>query len=414
MIKHIKKIDSFDRNVILVFLGTFLINVFNLLYQLLIAHRLSSADFAGFNSLLAIFILIAAPLATLQPGVAKYSAEFNSKKHFEKTGALLSILLRKILPFAVITFAVFCLLSFFLMDKLKIPSALAGYILAASVALSWFSPVFSGALQGLELFKWFVSLSVISGACKLIFAFVFINLGFNITGALGSLVLASLIGVIIPLFPLRKFIFVKVDPEGINLKEFFFYLVPIGASLLCFISLVSLDMVLVKYIFTPVDAGYYSLAQMVGKIFLFLPVAINIVMFPRIAGLKAMNMDTRTTLKRSLLYGLFLCVFANLVYNLFPVFVLKVLTGKAFAESIALGRLFGISMSFFTLIWILINYFLSLKNLRFMKYLILSALLQPLAIFMFHRDLIQVQLVLCVNSILVFFILLALAHKKNE
>ena len=412
MIKYIKKIDSFGKNIILVFLGTSLVNIFNLLYQLLIAHRMSGPDFAGFNSLLAIFMLISTPLTTLQTAVVKYTAEFNAQNQIKKIRALLSNLMKKILPLAIITFVIFYFLSFYIMDKLKIYSLSAGYILAVLLALSWIIPIFLGALQGLELFKWLISISVIGGALKLVFAFIFINLGFNITGALGAFLVASSIGIIISFFPLKNLFSLKLIEDGINFKDFFSYVAPVTVSLFCFIALVNFDMVLVKYFFSPFEAGFYSIAQMIGKIFLFLPMAISIVMFPKTAGLNAKNMDTDSTLRRSLLYACSLCIIANLAYNLFPFFTLKILTGKVFAESVTLGRLFGISMSFFTLLFILINYFLSIKDLRFIKYLILFALLQPLVIILFHKTLIHVQFILCVNSVLLFLTHLLLARKR--
>ncbi len=413
MIKYIKRIDTFGKNIILVFLGTSLVNLFSLLYQLLIAHRMSGVDFAGFNSLLAIFTLISAPLTTLQIAVAKYSAEFNAQNQIKKIQALLSNLIRKILPLAIITFVIFYFLCFYIMDKLKISSVSAGYILALLLASSWITPVLTGALQGLELFKWLVSLSMIGGALKLVFAFIFISLGFNIAGALSAFLIASLIGIIISFFPLKNFLSFKLIEDSINFKDFFLYLAPVGLSFFCFIALVNFDMVLVKYLFSPLQAGFYSLAQMLGKIFLFLPGAISIVMFPKAAGLKAKNMNTDSTLRRSLLYACSLCIIANLVYNLFPFFSLKILTGKAFAESVILGRLFGISMSFFALLLILITYFLSIKDMRFMKYLILFTLLQFLTIILFHRTLVQVQLILCINSVLLFLTHLVLAYKKG-
>ncbi|MFH1888546.1 MAG: oligosaccharide flippase family protein [Candidatus Omnitrophota bacterium] len=413
MIRYIKRIDTFGRNIILVFLGSSLVNVFNLLFQLLLAHRMSSVDFAGFSSLLAIFTLISAPLITLQTAVTKYTAEFSAQKNIRKIRALLSSLLRMILPLALVTFIIFYFLSFGIMDRLKIPSVIAGYILALLITSCWITPVLTGALQGLELFKWLMLQSVISGAAKLVFGVIFIGMGFNIAGGLGAFLAAILIGILISVFPLKTMLSFRKKEESVNLKEFFIYLAPVATGSFCFIALVSLDMVLVKYLFTPVDAGFYSLAQIVGKIFLFFPGAITIVMFPRTAGLKAKNMSTGSTLMRSLLYASVLCVIANIAYNLFPSFILKLLTGKIYGESVALGRLFGVSMSFFALSFILINYFLSVKDLRFMKYLVLSTLLEPLAIVLFHRNLMYVQLILCVNSALLFFTHLLLAYKRE-
>lgn len=414
MFRHIKRIDAFGKNIILVFLGISLVNVFNLLYQLLIAHSLSGVDFAGFSSLLAIFMLVSSPLTTIGTAAAKYTAEFNAQGQKNKMYFFLSNLMKKVSPLAIITFIIFCFFSFYIMDKLKIASVSAGYILAALLALAWFVPVFAGVLQGLELFKWLMLISVVGGALKLALGFIFIGLGFNIAGALGAFAAASFIGIIISAFALRGFISFRIREGNVNFKEFFLYLVPVATGLFCFTALVNLDIILVKYLFNPFEAGFYSLAQMIGKIFLFLPGAISIVMFPRTAGLNAKKMNTDSTLQRSLLYALILCIIANLFYNLFPVFTLKVLTGKAFAESVALGRLFGISMSFFSLVFILINYFLSINDLRFMKFIILSTLLQPLAIILFHRTLYNIQLILCANSILMLSILFTLAYPVRK
>lgn len=413
MLKYIKNIDSFSRNVILVFLGTSLANVFNLLYQLLIAHRMSGADFGAFNSLLSIFMLVAAPLATLQLAVVKYVAEFNAQNQVEKIRALFFKLMSKILPLAFFTFLVFCSTSFYLLNKLKIGSPDAGYILAILLALSFVTPVLAGMLQGLELFKWLISSSIISQAFKLILAFIFISLGFNIAGALGAFLAAALIGIIISIFALKNFLSWRAVEGDINFKEFFAYLFPVAISSFCFIALVSFDMVWVKYFFDPTQAGFYSIAQMVGKIFLFLPGAISVVMFPKTAGLNAKNEDTYPTLKKSLLYAGGLSVMANVVYNVFPSLMLRLLTGKMFPESVILGRLFGVSMSFFALLYILITYSLSIKNLHFIKYLILFTLLQSIAIILFHKDTIHIQWILCINSILLFFIHLLLVYKNR-
>jgi len=71
-------------------------------------------------------------------------------------------------------------------------------------------------------------------------------------------------------------------------------------------------------------------------------------------------------------------------------------------------------MSFFALLYILILYFLSLKDLRFIKYLVFFTVLQFFAIAAFHNSLIQIQLILCINAILLFSIHLALVNFKRQ
>lgn len=412
MVKFINKVDVFSKNIILVLIGSSLVNVFNLLYQLLIAHSLNPTEFAAFNTLLSIFTLVAVPLSTIQTVVAKYTSEFNARVEHEKIKFFISKILSICLVISGLTFFIFYFSSFPLLIKLKIPSGLSGPILSILLAVSWISPVSLGALQGLESFKWLTSISVASGILKLILAMLFIWLGFSIAGALGALMLSSLLILAVSLYPLKNFVFLKNISGRINYREILLYIFPVALTSFCFTALVNMDMILVKFYFSGQNSGIYSLAQMVGKIFLFLPAAISVVLFPRTSALKAKNADTTQTLKKSLIYGTLLCLLALIFYNIFPVFTLKVLTGKANSESIILGRFFSFSMSFFALSFIIITYALSINNLRFLKYLVVSFITQLLVIVLLHRSLFEVQATLCINSVLLFLVLLRREIKK--
>jgi O-antigen/teichoic acid export membrane protein len=416
LIKGIKKIDGFGRNIILVFLGTSLVNLFSLLYQLFIAHSLTAQDFAAFNSLLSLFVWLSSPLITLQTAVAKFGAEFRSSAESEKTHTLLVGLLKKSLPLALITFLAFTSAGPLLAQKLKIPPSAsgAGIILALLLASSWVSPILLGGIQGLELFGWYTLVVVISAALKLIFSFVFIRSGFEIPGALFAFLLASLIGIGISFLPLRDCLFSRTNRQEVDFREILTFAFPVAFSLFSFVSLVNMDMVLVKYYFSPLDSGFYSLAQMTGKIFIYLPTAVSIVLLPRTSGLKAKNEETASTLKKSLGIGFLLCLAAALCYNLFPRLTLRLLTGKAFPESIFLGRLFSVSMTFFSLLFILITYFLSIRDFRFIKYLAVLTSLQFLGISFFHHNLVQVQLILCTCSFLLFSSHFLLIEKRPK
>ena len=405
-------IDAFTKNIIIVFAGTSLANFLNLLYQLLIAHKLSTQEFAAFNSLLALFTIFSAPLGTLTVAVAKYSAGFNAHNEPAKIKFFISDLFKKGSVLAIATFFIFLFFSIKTLDALKIPSLASGYILALLLASMWLVSIFTGAIQGLERFNWMTSVMVGAGILKLIAAFILILLGYSIAGALGAFLIVNILMIVVFYLPLKQFISLKAERQDINYKEILTFLLPVAITYFCYYALVSFDMVLVKYYFSQSDSGLYSLAQMLGKIFLFLPGAISIVLLPRASGLHAKNMDTLQTLKKSLLYAGILCVIACLGYNLLPSFTLKVLTGKSYLESIFLGRLFSLSMSFFALLLVMITYFLSKKDLRFIKYLAFFTVLQFLAIALFHQSLVQVQVIMCINAILLFIIHLALLKRR--
>jgi O-antigen/teichoic acid export membrane protein len=271
-----------------------------------------------------------------------------------------------------------------------------------------------GAAQGLELFGWVSFTSAASGLLKLLLVFFFILVGYRTSGALFALFISSIAVVLILTFPLRQYINFKIKKEEVNYSKIFGYLVPVAIAQLCFMLLVNFDMLLVKYYFTAPLAGTYSFAQMVGKIFLFLPAAVSIVMFPKTSGLKVKNMDTSATLKRSLWYVFSLCLLALIAYNILPSLALRILTGRSYPETVLLGRAFSVSMSFFTLLYVLVCYFLSLDDFRFIRYLFGLTVLQIIAIALFHRSLIQVQLILCANAALAFLIHLRLAFSPSQ
>lgn len=401
------KTDGFFKDILVVFTGTSLANLLNLLYQLLIAHRLSAVDFASFNSLLAVFGIVSAPLNTLQLEVTRRTAGFKARALTRELARWLTTLLRRHAWYAVITAIVawvFCLKA---LPLFQIEQRGAGVMLALLLASMWIGPILSGAVQGVERFRWFSAVSVCSGIIKLLLAVVLTGAGFKIAGALGAFVAAQaalILGLVVSLRP-----YLGREPAGRDsYKELLIACVPFALASVCFIILASIDMVAVKFFFSPSEAGYYSVAQMIGKIFLFLPGAVTMVMFPRTSSLSAEKRDPLPVVRRSLGYVFVVCVLAAIVYNSMPGLILKALTGKVFAESVALGRIFGVSMSLLTLGYVIISYFLSVRDWRFLKWLIGVTAVCVAALYAYHPSLMHVQLVMCAAGAVLVSVLLVL------
>ncbi|MDD5044255.1 MAG: oligosaccharide flippase family protein [Candidatus Omnitrophica bacterium] len=413
LLDKIRNLDRHTKDTLFVFLGASMGNFFNLLYQLFIVRKFSPADFAAFNTLIAILTLLSTPIATLTQSITRYVARFSAKKETDKISITLNLFFRLTFLLGLALFVVLCALNAAMAKAFGIPDALSIFIMSCLIFLLWITPVYSGAVQGLEHFGVFVSATMISGFFKLALVVVFVLIGWGVAGALGAFLVSSLFSLLIFFFSLKKYIFKKTEGRLEEFGEIVRFILPLAATWFCFNSLVNMDMILVKHYFSSLDAGYYSVAQMVGKIFLFLPGPVSIVMFPKTAGLSALEKDTVTILKKLVLFGSLLCVSAAAFYNLFPVFVLKVLTNKTIPTSIALGRLFSVSMSFYALIFILLSYHLSIGDCRFLKFLVISAIAQLVAINLFHGSLFTVQVIMCLNAILLFLVNFRLGLKES-
>jgi len=157
--------------------------------------------------------------------------------------------------------------------------------------------------------------------------------------------------------------------------------------------------ILVKHYFSPLEAGLYSVGQIVGKIALFFPSAVGLVMFPKVVDAHARAEDVRSLLAKSLLIvGALTCPLV-LVSFLWPSWILTVLAGKAPAEAVGLVRYFALSMSCFAVVQILMLFHLSRHHNNFIYVLAGAALLQVAGISVFHHSLVQVVGVLVFVSV---------------
>jgi len=278
-------------------------------------------------------------------------------------------------------------------------------------------PIISGSLQGLEKFYWMGSISFVGGIAKVLATVLFLKLGWMVYGALAGFLASALLSMFLSFLPIKDmllFLKNRLIGEELNFKEMYFYLIPTILFTLSITTLTNIDMVLVKHYFSAVDAGYYAVAQIIGKIIFFLPGAIVIVMFPRVSSLHAQDKEHLDVLKKALIFAAGLCLSGLIFYNLFPAFTLNLLTGKPYSESIQLGRLFCIAMSFFSLTNLLSFYHLSISNFKFIKYLIIFTLLQIVAIAMFHQSLQMVLMILSINAAILFFINLGIAFNNSS
>ncbi len=170
-------------------------------------------------------------------------------------------------------------------------------------------------------------------------------------------------------------------------------------SFLCFNVLTQVDIVIVKHFFHPTQAGYYSGAAMMGRIVLFLPMAMVTVMFPKATEAQTLNRDSRSVLEKSLLAVGVLCGVVTIAYFLFPSFFISLLYGSKFVASAPLVGLFGIAMTFFALLNILLFYHLSTHRFDFLYVMAIFAVLQILALWFFHNSLVQVVMIIAANGL---------------
>ncbi len=404
------KIDELFKKSLFMLFATGLASLCNLLYQLYMVRKLSTVDYGILNSLFSLIMIVSVPTGTLQTVITKFISNFHGRDEFGKIKFLLLSSIKHISLFAVCLCLILLVLSPFISGYLKIPSIGPVIIATIIIVLSLFLPISIGALQGLQSFNKMGLIMVIGGVLKVSIGILLVLAGFGVAGALGGFAVAVLFTLVLSAVPLVGFFAHHTPLQEVEISEVYRYMVPTALTWLCYMVLTNVDIILVKHFFSPQEAGYYSIASMVGKIVLFLPAAITVVMFPKVSNLHGQGKETRTVLKMSLIYVALLCGVSSSICIIFPDEVMRLVSGRVVPESIQLARLFALNMTFFSLITILLFYQLSVHNFKFIVPLTGFAVLEVLLIMLFHSSLLQVITVIGVIGLILFLFNLRSAY----
>ncbi len=400
-VKIMRLIGSFERQATFIFVATTLANIGAFLFHVYMGRHLTPADYGILYTLLALLMIVSVPGGTIQTVITKYASHFRAHNQYGKIRFLFLHSLKKLFLYGGIGFLIFIALSGHIARFEQIPSRLPVVIVGFILLFSVVSPAAGGIVQGLQRFDYLGWSMILGTLLRLISGIILVIIGFGVNGAMSASIIGILFGLFIIFIPLRS-LFQEKTNERVDFKELYRYSAPVVLALLCFMILTNVDAVLVKHFFSPLEAGNYSAAAMVGRIILFLPMAVVIVMFPKTSELYAQKKDSSLILKKSLIYVGLLAGGATLICLLFPRFPLWLLWGNRFQDSIPLAGKFALAMTFFGLVNILFFYQLSIHRFRFLYFACVFTLLQIIALALFHNTLSQVVWILVVNGILLF------------
>ncbi len=395
---------TFAKEIILLFIAINIVNLSNYIYNLIMARMLGPADFSLFASLISIFIILSSLISTIQTVTTKYISNFFAEKDYKSISNFFLNSIKRITLICLIFFILFILASKQIALFLNTVSPIPIIVLGSMVIISIFISISRGTLQGLQNFFHLSLNLIIDAILRLVIGILLVYLGFKNSGAIGSSSISGFLAILISFIPLSFIFKNRSKVKNINFLEVYKYSIPVLIASICLFILISFDLVLVKHFFNEINAGQYSAAATMGKIVIFIPGAIGLVMFPKVAEYHKKGLDSIDILKQGLFITLILCGGVTICYFLFPNFLIRVMFGKLYENSAYLIKFFGIAMTFFALNNILILYNLSIEKFKFIFPTIFFTILQIIFIYFFHGSLIQVIFVLLFNSIILFIV----------
>jgi O-antigen/teichoic acid export membrane protein len=395
-------------------------NIFNYLFQLFVGRAMLPEDYGKFNALNSMAVILSAPVAVLPLVFSRQTIKL-AQTSFSMVKALLSKSLRGILFISAGAFLIGTLAIPWFKEFLHLSTELPILIMLSYLSLSLISPIPLGVLQGLHRFLPFglgiSSISLVRFLAGMLFVLV---LGWGVNGALLAGVTGMCMAIVISLWSVRDIL--KQPQESLpagTFKELGKFSLPVFCSTTMLMAVGNLDIVLVRHYCSPDEAGLYSAAAVIGRIALYLPMALVAVLFPEVVksqekGEKGYHLVWITFGLTALIGG----GFAFFCY-LWPEITITILFGDKYLSSAPLLQVISISMAFLAMANVIFIYQLAHSNFGFLWPQFLGIILVLSLVISFHGSALTIAKAILVSVVvtllgaLIHFLILQRRHQKS-
>jgi len=397
---------------LVVFLGSMIGSFGNYLYHLLMGRMLEPEGYGILSSLISLTYLLGVPVATLNLAVVKNVSVLKSDK--KAISSFYFWITKKVALIVSLIFLPILLLSPLIASTLKVNSSLLVTVVLLSGLVGVFSSLNLGVLRGVLKFTQTTILGVCTVIAKLVLAVLLVYFGLGVLGAVSPFLISGFLGLVVSSIMILRFLG-RVNNHG-RFEEgqgLIRYLLPIFLFNLAHTSLYSADVILARRFLASQQAGFYAALSTLGKVIFFAASPIIMVMFPLVSEKHSNGGNYKKIFKLSFLSVFLMAVFIGGIYLLFPQLMVQLLFGSKYFPVIPHLKIFVFIFLFFSLSFLMVNYFLSIKKTKAVGFYLLSAVMQIVLICLFHRDLFQLAVVSLV-VVIVLFISLILYYFINE
>jgi O-antigen/teichoic acid export membrane protein len=396
-------LDRFFQIGTLLFLATLVSNLLNFLFQVTMGRMLTPADYGTMNALLSTFMIAAIPFTTISMVLTREVSFYRAEGRLAGVSRLFCWTYKRVGTVGLPALAVFLLLSPAVRQFLRIDTTTPVVLLGVVIFLSVSFPVNLAFLSGLQNF---VPVAVASGALgplKYALCVLFVVLGLGLNGVFIGHIFCYLGLFLISYAPLRTVLsrFDGVAPEP---RRLFTAAYPELLANFAFAFMTQFDLVLVKHLFSSDMVGTYAVAAVFGRAIMYLPAGLILALFPLVAENHALNRNQVPVLWKALTYTLLLSGCGTLLYWLFPEAVLGLLFGGKYLEAAPLLAYYGVAMLPMALLLITMNFHIARGHGRVWVVIALGAVVEVLAICVWHENFAQILRALCTGGLVALFL----------
>ena len=210
------------------FAGTMAGNFGNYVYHLISGRWLGPVGYGELESLISLFYWLGIIPGVLSLVIVKFTAQYKGEGKQNKLNSLYSYLIKKSAIGAVIMMGIMILLTPFILSFIHLTNPWSYYLVVAVSGMGLIGVVNGSFLQGLAAFKQMTVMRLIEAGLRPAFLIIFLFWGWGVFGAVFTVFVSSIIGIISGFWLVNKIISIKNDgKELIHRKELFFFAIPV-------------------------------------------------------------------------------------------------------------------------------------------------------------------------------------------
>lgn len=351
---------------------------------------LGPVPYGELTALLSLSTIVTVAGGAITTVAMRYSGELIAVGHFNALKKFYQYLNRNVLYLSLGLLILGLVLLRPIANFFSISEYIPVAILLCSSVIGLLIVVNRGVLQGGQRFIELTVAGTIDPVIRVIIGVGLVKIGLGLSGAMAAILIAVGISYFMTFLPLRKIFRLatgKVESFRFDKKEIVAYSGPTLLAAIFLVISINLDIVLIKHFFSPEEAGIYSAISTIGKIILYVTSPIISVMFPMVSEQKTKGEKHYRVFLMSLLFTLFGSLAILAVYVVAPGKVISILYGVKFSSLYYLLPQIGLAVLFYSLVNLIVNYYLAIKNFVFLWFFALILLVQVTIISVWHPNL---------------------------
>ena len=266
------------------------------------------------------------------------------------------------------------------------------------------APTFWGVAQGLQRFG-LLSASMVAGTfVRIGIVVALIPFGIGVGGVMGATLVSAFATLLVPLPLVFRLWRSGAMDESSARRGARMFALPVMAGTLAITSLTTVDLIVAKISLSNQQAGIYGSASFIGRLLLYLPTTVATVLLPKVTSRAAADQDTHELLSASLAVTAAFSLAGTALLVVLPHLVVNATFGAKYSDATPLLGLFGLAMTNYALLNVLLVYHLG-RGRPAMAWLLLGGAVAQLAIYgAVHGSTYQLVTVNLVSSLILLAI----------